>query len=251
MDFIETYLEEISRITKGIEPNQRETIQRAAILIADSIENNGVLHVFGSGHSHMIAEDLFYRAGGLICVNAMLEPSLMEINSGRTTELERLSGYANVLLRGYDLRAGEIIIVVSNSGINAVPIEMAMECQKRGLFVLALTNLDHTSNSTSRHASGKKLHEIADLVLDNGGKYGDAVLSYDGSEKRIGPTSTIGGLIVAQTLIVAVVEELLARGVTPPILESANIEGDRNHNKAMVARYHDRIRYLVRPSDNE
>lgn len=247
MNLIDDYLEALEKQLNKVCLSQKGTIKKAAQTISKSIVNDGVLHVFGSGHSHMIAEDVFHRAGGLICVNAMLEESLMEINIGRTTQLERLTGYANVLLTGYDLRAGEVIIIVSNSGINAVPIEMAMECKRRGLYVIALTNMDHSSKAISRHTSGKKLYEIADLVLDNCGVYGDAILSYDRSSTKVGPTSTIGGIIVIQTLMIAIVEELLEKEYPPPVLVSANTEGGDMHNKELIARYYNRIKYLTKP----
>ncbi|MCD9023227.1 sugar isomerase domain-containing protein [Cohnella silvisoli] len=239
---IDQYLQKIAALTEAIGATQSETIRRVASLIADSVEKGGVLHVFGSGHSHMIAEDVFHRAGGLACVNAMLEPSLMELNVGRATELERLSGYAKVLLSGYDLRAGEVIVVISNSGINAVPIEVALECRERGLHVIALTNMDHSRQAASRHHSGVKLFEVADLVLDNCGVYGDAVLQLEHSQ-QFGPTSTIGGLIVMQSVAAAVVDELIKRKMDPPIFLSANREGGDEHNGELFSRYKDRVRY--------
>lgn len=244
------YLDQIESLVARIRETQTGPIQQAAQAIAESIANNGILHVFGSGHSHMMAEDLFHRAGGLACVNAMLEESLMELNVGRATQLERLSGYAKVLLRGYDLRPGEAIIIVSNSGMNAVPIEMALECKKLGLYVIALTCMDHTVKVSSRHDSGKKLYEIADLVLDNGGVYGDAMISYGPNRQKAGASSTIGGLIVLQTLMMAIVEELQVRQVKPPVLVSANTEGGDRHNRELIARYHARIRYLPNPASD-
>ncbi|MBO0991962.1 SIS domain-containing protein [Bacillus sp. SD088] len=250
MNLVDRYIGELEKQLNAIRTSQKDNIQKAADRIADSIAKGGILHIFGSGHSHMIAEDVFHRAGGLICINAMLEESLMEINVGRTTQLERLNGYASILLNGYDLKAGEVIIIVSNSGMNAVPIEMAMECKARGLYIIVLTNMDHTSTADSRHESGKKLYELADLVLDNCGVYGDAVLSYDQSGKKVGPTSTIGGLIIIQTLMIAIVEELIKRNASPPVLLSANTEGGDKHNKQLIARYYDRIKYLAKPNQN-
>lgn len=238
--YIQTVQEQLDRIHN----TQKDKIAIIAGKIADSIEADGIMHVFGSGHSHMIAEDVFHRAGGLACVNAMLEPSLMELNVGRSTVLERLSGYADVLLAGYDLRPDEVIVVVSNSGINAVPIEVAMACKKRGLFVVALTNMDHSLNTVSRHVSGKKLYEVADIVLDNCGTFGDAALSYGDSGQKMGATSTIGGIAIIQALTVAIVDELSSRGVNPPVLISANRDGGDGHNRELIDRYRNRIRYL-------
>lgn len=241
---VDEYVKQIEAQVKKIHRTQKDHIQEIAVKIADSIEQGGILHVFGSGHSHMIAEDVFHRAGGLACVNAMLEPSLMELNVGRATLLERLSGYAQVLLNGYDLLPGEVIVVVSNSGINAVPIEIAMECKQRGMFVVALTNMDHSLQTSSRHPSGKRLFEVCDMVLDNCGVYGDATIRYLDHPQQIGPTSTIGGILIIQSLTVAIVEELVRRSYDPPVLLSANRDGGDGHNSQLIARYKERIRYL-------
>lgn len=241
---IDQFLQEVKDQIARIEMTQKERMLEAAQIIAESIEQGSILHIFGSGHSHMIAEDAFFRAGGLVCVNAMLEESLMEFNRGRSTILERLGGYAEVLLRGYDLRAGEVIIIISNSGINAVPIEMALECKARGLTVVALTNMAHSLQATSRHSSGKKLYEVADIVLDTCGAFGDATIPFDDSGQHIGPTSTISGVLIIQAITVAVIEELVKKGVTPPVLISANRDQGDGHNRELVARYKDRIRHL-------
>ncbi len=241
---MDQYFKEVHTQVEKIYTEQKEVIQEVSRKIADSVEKGGILHVFGSGHSHMIAEDVFFRAGGLVCVNAMLEESLMELNVGRSTVLERLSGYARVLLTGYDLRAGEVIVIVSNSGINAVPIELALECKNKGLYVVALTNMAHSLKATSRYSSGKRLFEAADVVLDNCGVYGDATISYDDSGCKVGPTSTMGGIFIIQALMVTVVEELVNKGIVPPVLVSANRDGGDGHNRELVSRYKERIRYL-------
>jgi uncharacterized phosphosugar-binding protein len=238
------YIEQIHHLLHQIENNQMEVIDRVAEKIADSIGQGGVLHLFGSGHSHMIAEEAFHRAGGLACVNAMLEESLMETNTGRASMLERLPGYAKILLAGYDIRPGEVIIVISNSGINAVPVEIALECKEKGLHVVALTSMNHSQQMESRHSSGKRLFEVADEVLDNCVVLGDAGLSMAGMEQKIGPTSTIGGSVIIQCLITSVVEKLLQRNVVPPVFVSMNVGGGDDHNDRLVERYKDRIRYL-------
>jgi len=241
---IDQYFEYTKRVMETIERTQKERIEQVAAKAADSIAQGGVLHVFGSGHSHIMAEELFHRAGGLACVNAMLEPSLMELNTGRASQLERLSGYAEVLLGGYDLRAGEVLIVVSNSGINAVPIEMAMEGKKRGLYVVALTSMDHTKRADSRHPTGKKLYEVADATLDNCGVYGDAAIAFDEAGGRTGPVSTLAGVLIVQALHSAIVEALQRRGFEPPVFRSDNQGGSELHNRRFIERYKGRIRYL-------
>lgn len=177
-------------------------------------------------------------------MNAMLEESLMETNVSRASMLERLSGYAEVILEGYDLLPGEVIVVISNSGINAVPIEVALECKKRGLHFVALTNMEHSQRMESRHSSGMKLFEVADDVLDNCGVYGDAGLTISGLAQKIGPRSTVSGTIIIQILTTIIVEQLLKRNVEPPVFISANASGGDKHNEQLVERYKNRIRYL-------
>lgn len=238
------YMARIRETIESIERTQKETILRVADRAAESIARGGVLHLFGSGHSHMIAEDAFNRAGGLVCVNAMLEPSLMELNVGRATLLERLSGYASVLLTGYELREGETVIVISNSGINAVPIEFAMECKAKGLHVAAITNLKHSRREPPRHPSGKKLYEVVDEVIDNCGEPGDAMLEHEGLAQKIGPSSTLAGIAIVHGLAVSIVEKLVSLGVQPPIYQSANTAGGDRHNSGLIGEYKNRIRYL-------
>lgn len=242
--YFEQYMACIRATLETIERTQQETILRVAQRAAVSISQGGVLHLFGSGHSHMVAEDAFNRAGGLVCVNAMLEPSLMELNVGRATKLERLSGYAEVLLSGYDLREGETVIIISNSGINAVPIEFALACKARGLHVVAITSLKHSQREHPRHASGKRLYEVVDETIDNCGVPGDAMLEHEALEQRFGPSSTLAGIAIVQGLSVAIIEQLLAMGAKPPIYQSANTAGGDSHNSGLIGQYKGRIRYL-------
>jgi uncharacterized phosphosugar-binding protein len=240
---LDTYIQKLHHLIDQITTSQRNSIQMTAQLAADSIADGGVLHVFGSGHSHMIAEDIFHRAGGLACVNAMLEDSLMELNFGRATSLERLSGYAEVLLEGYSLKESEVILIISNSGINSVPIEIAMESKKRGLKVVAITSIEHSQKTASRHPSGKKLCDIAEIVIDNCGVFGDATIQPQGIKQKIGPTSTIGGIVIAQALIIEIIEQLLQRNIAPPVFISANQDEGDSNNKVLFERYKNQVRY--------
>jgi uncharacterized phosphosugar-binding protein len=215
--------------------------------IAESLANGGVLHAFGSGHSHMMAEELFHRAGGLIPVNPLLDARLMlHEGASSATLAERLTGYAEVVLARYDVRAGEVMIVASNSGRNAVTIEMALAAKARGLYVIALTSLAHSSAQPSRHASGKRLFEVADRVLDNCAPLGDALLSIDGAVGNIGAVSTVTGAALLQALVCEVVAKLTAQGITPPTFLSSNVgasEADA-HNEQLLAPYRSRLPLL-------
>ncbi|MBA2565876.1 MAG: SIS domain-containing protein [Gemmatimonadetes bacterium] len=222
---------------------EANAIERAAQLASESITEGGVLHIFGTGHSHMVAFEAFGRAGGLAAVNAIVDIALTAFNHGRDGKLERLHGYAEILLETEDLREGEVVIVVSNSGINAVPIEFALGCKARGLHVVAITNLRHSQESPSRHSSGRKLFEIAEVVIDNHGVPGDAGISLSNGES-VGPTSTVAGAAIIDAITARIAEIVVERGVDSPVLVSQNLAGMEDRNRALIERYRDRSRLL-------
>jgi uncharacterized phosphosugar-binding protein len=217
VSIVATYAEALRTLLEELFVAEHASIERAAQLAAESIASGGVLHIFGTGHSHMIALEAFGRAGGLAAVNAIVDFALTPLSQGRDGVLERLHGYADVLLETEDLRAGEVVVVVSNSGINAVPIEFALGCKQRGLHVVAVTSLTHSRSSPSRHASGRKLYEVADLVIDNHGPSGDAAISLTG-DIAVGPTSTVAGAAIVNALTARIAQLLTERGVETPVL---------------------------------
>ena len=169
------------RLIEAVARSQARNLERVAQVIFTSLRGGGVFHVFGSGHSHALAEEAYHRAGGLVPVNAIQEVFLTPLTPpGTSSQLERMPGLAKTILDSHDLRPGEVVMVISNSGINAVPIEVALETKSRGLTVVALTSRRHSQGMPSRHASGKRLFEIADIVLDNCGEPGDAGVMYEG-----------------------------------------------------------------------
>jgi uncharacterized phosphosugar-binding protein len=205
------------------------SIHAAGTLVADCLEKNKLVHVFGTGHSHIMCEELFFRAGGIANISPILDSGLMLHESALTsTDLERIEGYAAIIMSRYNFSPGDVMIVISNSGRNPVPIEAAMEARKMGLPIIVVTAKSYSAKQSSRHSSGKRLFELADVVLDNCGKPGDASLDVDGLPFRIFPTSTISGAILVNSVIYEAVKQLLARGVTPPILVSGNIDKDQN-----------------------
>lgn len=209
-------------------------------------DGNGVLHLFGSGHSHMIVEEAFHRAGGLIPVNAMLEEYLMpHATPSRNGPLERLTGLAGVIADYYGLKAGEVIVIISNSGINATSIEMAMVAREKGLRTVAITNLKHSSQSKSRHASGKRLFELCDYVIDTGGVKGDACLQIPGVDVPVGPLSTMLGISIINMISVRIAELFAENGLPAPVYLSANLPGGDERNKKLEAQYKSRIPRLV------
>lgn len=231
----------ISAIVAHIGAEQRPAIERVGAAIADTVARGALLHIFGSGHSHMAAEEIFHRAGGLCCINAIIDPAL----SGHgpfSMYLERLEGYVPTVLAQYDLRAGEHLIVVSNSGINAAPVETAIYGKARGLIVTALTSLEHSRDVPSRHSSGRRLFEVADHVIDTCGPRGDALLTIGGVPERVGGTSTVTTAIIVNMLVATVIERLAASGVRPPVRVSANVPEGAGGNEARCAALEERIK---------
>lgn len=219
----EGFLREALAIAEKAAGSQLGPITEAAGLIADALANGRQFWAFGTGHSHVIAEELYGRAGGLADVKAVLEPALM-LHEGllKSSLLERLGGLASVLLQTNDIRPGDVVLIASNSGRNAVPVEFAEGARKAGAKVIALTSLAHSTAVSSRAPGGQRLFEVADVVIDNCGVPGDALIEVAGSPERTGSTSTLVGALLVQALTVEVVTLLTERGLTPNVLRSLN-----------------------------
>ena len=240
---LEEYAERARGLIDRIVETQVEDITRAAEIVADTVAAGGVVFTFGTGHSHCIAEDAVYRAGGLVPVDAILEPSLTGTTDvSKSERLERLEGFAPAILDHRRMTPEDLLIVISNSGRNAVPVEMAMEARARGIEVVAVTSLRYAEAVTSRHSSGKKLHEVADVVIDNGTEFGDAELRLEGVSNPVGPMSGIAGMFVIHAIMAGAAEVLLSRGIDPPVWESGNKDGASERNARRMDGYLGRIR---------
>lgn len=254
MSFIQ-YIEKLQLVLERIKNEQAKNICDAGMLVADSLLAGGIIHTFGTGHSHLIADEAFFRAGGIAAVNPILDERLIFLKGAlESTRTEQESGFAQQLLSQEDVKSIDCGIVISNSGRNAAPIEMALEMKSLGLKVIAITNLEQSSSSTPRHSSGKRLFEVADVVIDNCVPPGDALLELPGLESRIGPSSTVAGAAIINSIIIEAVTELLKRGEPVPVLPSANTEGVSEQKLSdLLRRYRSRIRYLDvdRPSTTD
>lgn len=245
----EPYLDAARRIIERASNEAGPAIRQAAAIVAGALADGGVIHAFGCGHSHLLAEEIFFRAGGLAAVNPILDRRLQFFDGAlASTRAEQQSGYALRVIARETIRAGDAAIVISNSGRNAAPIEMALELRQRGVPIIAVTSLPHARSVPSRHASGRKLHEIADAVIDTGVPAGDAAIVVPGSSLRMGPLSTIAGAALLHAVMIEAASLLVARGVPPPVLASANTEeGAEDDLIRVLAPYAGRIRYLDVP----
>lgn len=240
------YYEVVVRVLGEIQRTQAKAIDSASDLIFSSLLADGVIHVFGSGHSQLVAEEAFHRAGGLVPVNPMTEPFLSPLTPPKKSgQLERLGGIAAILLDYHAPQPGEVLIIISNAGINPVSVELALEAKKRALTVIAITSLRHAQAVTSRHISGKRLFEVADLIIDNGGEAGDGALAFPGLTVKVGPTSLVAGAFIINSIICRVVERFVVKGLVPPVYLSANLPGGDEHNRRLEAKYAGRIKLLA------
>ena len=239
------YIENVKTIIEKISENGAGSIEKAAELFASTLIQGRRIYLFGTGHSHMLAEELFYRAGGLVNIQPVLIPELMlHISASESTVAEREEGMAEKIFTEYAMKENDTIVIISNSGRNGVIVDMALLCKKKGLNVIALTNLEHTFSGASRHQSGKRLCEIADTVLDNGGCVGDACIEIDDIEGRICPTSTVCGALILNAVVAEAVDICAKQGFHPDHFASSNIDGGDEINNRFVEKYKKEIKHL-------
>lgn len=240
----QTYRDQIVAIMDRLLASEGKAWDAARTAIAAALRARRLVYVAGSGHSHLLALEVFYRAGGIAAAQAVLDEDLMlHRGAERSTMLERESGRAAAVLKAAGLAAGDVIVIASNSGRNAYPVELALEARAAGATVIGLTSLRHTHGVTSRHASGKRLVELSDIVLDNGGVPGDAGLTVPGHPAPMGPTSTIIGVWVLNTLLAEAVAELAAEGIIVDVWQSANAASGDN-SAALIAKWRERVQGL-------
>ena len=236
------YLKNILALLEKLENTQEEVIDRVAAVCAEAIYHGGLLYFFGTGHSHMICEEPFYRAGGLACIYPILETDLMlHEGAGKSSGYERLEGLGNLVVSNTPLGKGDVLFIISNSGRNCAVIDAALEAKKRGAVTVAITSMAHTTQAASRHSSGLNLYQVCDYVLDNGGEMGDASVELDGLGAKIGPTSSVLDITLVNLILVNTVELLLQKGMRPPVFMSANTDAGDEANKDVLKTYRARI----------
>lgn len=247
MTFFTQYLDRVSQLLLRIRDEESEAVQKGAVLMADAIMNGNRIFGFGCTHSSLPVQDVVYRAGGLILVNPIFGPGIDSLNvhpASASSAIERLSGYADILLDNAPIQEGDVLILVSVSGRNAVPVEMAKSAQERGIRVIGVTSREYAGSVSSRHSSGKKMHDFADVVLDNKVPKGDAVLEHERMPQKFSPASGVTSTALLQALVAATIEECLRRGFIPPVGMAGNVDGGEEYNAKLWKEYGDRIFYL-------
>ena len=241
------YLSTTIQLLSRIQAEEMEAIEKAARIIADAIEQGHCLFAFGCTHSSLPIQDLVYRAGGLMLVNPLFGPGITALDIKPTTissAMEQMPGYAKVILDNSPIKSGDVLILVSVSGRNAVPIEMAQIAKDRGIKVIGVTSREYSELVISRHPSGKKMNDFADIVLDNKAPKGDAVLEAKEVPQKFNPVSGVTSIALLQSLIAATIEDLIERGIVPPIFLAANVDGGAEYNARLIKQYHDRIFFI-------
>src|SRR5659263_15572 len=221
--------------------SEEESVKKAAILVGDSIMRGQVIHVIGpGGHSNMAVEEMFSRAGGFACINAILDPGTNLSHGGfRSMGVERTFGYAIPVLNAY--RVGktpdEVLIIINAYGVNCMTIDCANEAKKRGVSTIAITSTTFAQelpkDHPSRHPSGANLYESVDIFINNHLPYGDAIISVEGCEQNVGPTSTFCNCFTANYLVIETCKYLVSQNYTPPIFRSGNLPGGDKYNNSM------------------
>lgn len=242
----EIYIDELIKLLGQLTASQKKNIEASADIVSQSMMNDGVIHMFGTGHSSLIAQEGFMRAGGLLPVNAMLdERVLLSGGALNSSAMEKTDGLAAEILADHEVQPSDAAIIISNSGRNAAPIEMALEMKNKGVPVIAITSARHSASVEPAHSSGKKLSDLADVVFDNGAPYGDAVVTVPGLLSRMGPISTVTGAAIVNCIFIRAAEKILASGGEPIELPSGNVTAaDFSRIQEAMQKYVGRIKHL-------
>jgi Uncharacterized protein containing SIS (Sugar ISomerase) phosphosugar binding domain len=240
------YVNHITEILGRIESTQWDGIDKSGMEIARAIKNKHSVFVFGASHAGILAQEMFYRTGGLAVLNAIL-PSEFMLNTRpvvQTSAMEKLDGYPTIILNHTAIEEEDILILHSVSGRNTAAVEMALTAKDRGILTIGITNMIYTAGVASRHKSGRKLCDVCDIVIDNCGDFEDSSMLLDGMNQKIAPTSSVIGCAIVNMLLIRTVEYLLELGIEPPVFHSANVDGGSEFNALLLEKYKDQIHYM-------
>ncbi|MEV7996145.1 SIS domain-containing protein [Streptomyces sp. NPDC086077] len=240
------YLDAAIGLLQRVRAEEAETVAAAGTLLADTVASGGRLFAFGAGHSSLAAQDVVYRAGGLALMNLLVVPGVVGVDVMPATlgsALERVDGLATAVLDSSPLRAGDALVIISLSGRNALPVEMALKARALGVRVIGVTSVAYATETSSRHSSGTYLKDHCDIVLDSKIAVGDAELTHDAVPAPFAPASTVVTAALLQAVTATAAVDLAERGIEPPLLRSGNVDGGHDWNGRVLEEYGDRIFY--------
>ncbi|MFI1566336.1 SIS domain-containing protein [Streptomyces sp. NPDC020490] len=240
------FLDAAIGLLQRVREEEADAVAAAGALLADTVADGGRLFAFGAGHSSLAAQDVVYRAGGLALMNLLAVPGVVGVDVMPATlgsALERVDGLASAVLASSPIRSGDALVVVSLSGRNALPVEMAMSARAMGVKVIGVTSVAYASETRSRHASGGYLKDHCDIVLDSKIAVGDAELTLDTVPAPFAPASTVVTAALLQAVMATTAAALADRGIEPPLLRSGNVDGGHEWNGRVMEEYGDRIFY--------
>jgi len=238
---IDTYFQSITDILNKILNTQKDKLSKASEMVSEVIKNDGIIYIFGCGHSHLIGLDCFYRAGGLVNVSAMLDTDLMLHNgAAKSSKMEKMSGIAEAIFERYCITDKDLLIVVSTSGKNAVPVEMAQVATKNGIKNISVVSSAYFADKKDKPL----LYECSDIYIDNCVPHGDAVMEIEGAQTKMGSVSTAASSFILQSILMEGAALAGKEGAEIPVYMSGNIDGGAEFNKSLINRYMPRIKHL-------
>ncbi|MDP1421624.1 SIS domain-containing protein [Peribacillus simplex] len=238
-----SYFEEVQALLTIVGEQEKQSIKESVEYISKAVMSDGIIHLFGSGHSHILTEEVFYRAGGLAAIRPIFVEDLMLFKgASRSSQLERQNDLSEKFMHDEDIRPGDVCIVISSSGVNPVPIDVATIAKEKGAFVIGLTSPEYAKGCPSRHKHKHYLHDVVDLVIDNHIAKGDTLLK--SNNISFGSGSTVIGAVLLNMIFTQVIQTIIESGETPPVFLSSNIEGADEHNQKIIAKYKTRIPQL-------
>ena len=237
MNILDQYYEEVHTRLLDMKEKDKEVIENAAQILFECEQKGGTIYTFGTGHSHMMGQDLYARAGGYAKIVPIVEIELTLLtHPTKSTTIERIPEYANVLEHLYHIEENDVVIISSNSGRNGLVVEYAMRCKEKGAKIIAVTSMTHSSTVTSRHLSGKRLFELADVILDNRGPLGDATIKHN-EDISTGPVSTLCSCFLLQAMMSTFIQKCLDAGQNPPVFRSSNGDNADAYNAEYFKKY--------------
>lgn len=240
------YMEHIHNLHKIILEKESANIESVVKKIAETVQQGNSIWVFGASHAGILTEELVYRAGGSPLFNPIFSPTtlLSYTPITITSQYEQLEGNGVLLYKSYPIKSGDFLLIHSVSGRNAIGIDLALEAKNNNVYIVGITNMEYSQNTTSRHSSGKHLFEICDLVIDNHGEIGDACIKIDGVEEKIAPTSSATGIFIVNSILLEFVQTMLDQNQKAPIFYSANRDEGAQRNQRLMEQYAHQIHYL-------